>query len=401
MRNSDLQELQSLFGTHYPVSGTVTGQVAVSGRKENLNGSGHLQLTGGSLYGEPYHSLAADLRLQGKQLELRNLGLQHSGGRAAGQAAYNFDSQTFAFSVKSSNFDLAHLSRLQTKKFSVGGRAEFTASGSGTVAQPTVNAALSVHGLLLSGEPAGDLVATAVTRGSDMRLEAHANTQVASANLTGNVYLRNDFPAEIHLDLAKLDFDPLLRAYLGGKVTGHSSLSGKFLLRGLLRRPRDIVIDADVDQFVADLQNVKLHNDGPLRFSVSRQVASIEQMHIVGTDTDISGTGKVELTELQRLDLHGNGHINLAILQTINPAVSSSGQPVVAAVRGPSSKPSKMARPEFWSPRTMPRHFSSCSRTILQEKPWAALDASGHSTTSLGIASPKACTARRRGPPCA
>jgi len=326
MRNSDLQELQSLAGTHYAVSGSVTGQVAVAGTKQKLNGTGYLQLADGAIYGEPYRSLATDVRFQGQQVEFRNIALQHNGGRATGQAAYAFDSQTFAFSVKGSNFDLAHLSRLQTRKLSVGGRAEFTANGSGTLAQPTVNAAMSVTGLLLSGEPAGDLVATAITHGSDMHLEAHTNTQVASARMEGDIHLRNDFPAELHLDLAKLDFDPLLRAYLAGKVTGHSSLSGRFVLRGPLKRPRDIVVEADIDQFFADVQNIKLHNEGPLRFSVSRQVASIQQMHIVGADTDISGTGTVELTDLKRLDLHGNGHVNLAILQTINPAVSSSGQ---------------------------------------------------------------------------
>jgi len=47
--------------------------------------------------------------------------------------------------------------------------------------------------------------------------------------------------------------------------------------------------------------------------------------------------------------------------------------PLSPLVPGPSSTPLKMAKPEFWSPRTMPRHwrgrFSSCSRTILPEKP--------------------------------
>jgi len=49
-------------------------------------------------------------------------------------------------------------------------------------------------------------------------------------------------------------------------------------------------------------------------------------MHVVGTDTDITGTGKVELTDARRVDLHGNGHVNLALLQSLNPSVSSSGQ---------------------------------------------------------------------------
>ncbi|PYY19239.1 MAG: hypothetical protein DMG60_05145 [Acidobacteria bacterium] len=326
VHDADLQELQHLVGIDYPVTGRLNGETHVAGTLDNLSGLGHIQVTGGSIYAEPYRSLSADLQFQGKQVDLRNVILQQNGGRATGGGNYNFDSKVFAFNVTGSNFDLAHLSKLQAKKLSIGGHAEFAASGSGTISSPTVNANLSITGLLLGGEPAGDLHATAVTHGTDLHLEAHTNMQLATANVTGDVHLRQDFPAEIHLDLGKLDFDPLLRAYLPGKVTGHSSVSGRFVLRGPLKRPRDIGVEADVDQFQADVQHIQLHNDGPLRFSINNQVASVQQMHIVGTDTDITGTGRVELFGSGRLDLHANGKVNLGILQTVNPAVSSSGQ---------------------------------------------------------------------------
>lgn len=324
--DADVQEVQSLAGMHYPVTGKLNAETHISGTLESLNGLGHVQMAGGTIYGEPYRSLSADLQFQGKQIELRNLILQQNGGRSTGGGTYNFDTKVFAFNITGNNFELAHLSRVQTKKLSVGGRADFVASGSGTIARPTVDANVSITGLLLGGEPAGNFHATAVTHGSDLHLEGHTDMQLASANLSGDVHLSQDFPADIQLNLARLDFDPLLRAYLPGKVTGHSSVSGKFVLHGPLKRPRDIAVEADVDQFAADIQHVKLHNDGPLRFSINDQVASVQQMHIVGTDTDFTGTGKVELAGSGRLDLHANGRMNLAILQTVNPVVSSSGQ---------------------------------------------------------------------------
>src|SRR5262249_4205119 len=211
--DADVQEMQVLAGFQYPVTGRLNGEAHVSGILENLNGLGHVQMTGGAIYGEPYRSLSTDLQFQGKQVELRNLILQQNGGRATGGGTYNFDTKTFAFNVTGSNFDLAHLSRLQNKKLSIGGHADFVASGSGTMASPTINANVSVTGLLLGGEPAGNFHATAITRGTDLHLEGHTEMQLASAKLSGDVHLGNDFPAEIHLDLAKLDFDPLLRAY--------------------------------------------------------------------------------------------------------------------------------------------------------------------------------------------
>jgi translocation and assembly module TamB len=325
VRDADLAELQALANTSYPVTGTVTGQAKFSGSTENLVGSGHLQVAGGAIYGEPYRSLAADVQFQNRQINLRNILLLHGGGHVTGAANYNFGSQGFAFNLAGSNFALALVTKIQTKQLPVGGRADFTASGSGTIPQPTFNARLAVSGLTLGGESVGDFLATAITHGTDLRLEAQTKTQLASASLTGNVHLREDFPAEIHVDLAKLDFDPLLRAYLPGKLTGHSSLSGKFVLRGPLRRPHEIEVTGDIDQFSSNVQDIKLRNEGPLRFAVSNQVATVQQMHIVGTDTDITGTGKIELAGTRSVDLHANGHVNLVILQSFYPGLSSSG----------------------------------------------------------------------------
>jgi translocation and assembly module TamB len=325
-RDVDVLEVQALAGTAYPVTGALTGQATFHGSAENLSGAGHLQLAGGAIYGEAYRSLAADVQFHNKQINLHNILLQQDGGHATGTASYDLGSQTFAFNVAAGKFDLAHVTKLQTKQLPVGGRAELTASGSGTLAEPTLNARLAITGLTLGGESVGDFLATAVTHGVGLHLEAQTRTQLASANLTGDIRLREDLPAEIHVDLAKLDFDPLLRAYLPGKLTGHSSVSGKFVLRGPLKRPHEIEVTGDINQFLADVQNIKLQNEGPLRFAVSKQIASIGQMHIVGTGTDITGTGTVELAAAGRVDLHAKGNVNLAMVQSLNPDVSSSGQ---------------------------------------------------------------------------
>ena len=326
LRDTDFADLQDILGSRLPLTGIFNGQALLSGTKVNLDASGHMQLSKGTFYGELYRSLASDFEFRGTEVELRNMVAQQNGGRISGDGRYDFNSEAFAFNVTGSNFDLAHLNTLQTGKLRIGGHAEFAAGGSGTLTQPMVNARFSIASLMLGGESAGDLLATAVTHGPELHLEAQTSTKLASATVNGDVQLRNDFPAEIHLDVAKLDFDPLLRVYLPGQLTGHSSVSGKFVLRGPLKQPRNISVAADVDQFSADIQNIKLHNEGPLQFTISNQVASIQQLHIVGSDTDITGTGKVELAGAGRVDLHGNGHVNLGLIQTLNQGVTSSGQ---------------------------------------------------------------------------
>ncbi len=324
--DNDISGWQTILGTNYPITGTFTAQAALSGSEQDLRGQGHVRVTGGAIYGEPFRSLAADAQLRNKQLDLRNISLQQNGARVAGGASYNVTSQGFTLNLTGSDFDLSHISRLQTKTLPIGGRCQFTLTGSGTIPQPVLSAQISVKNLVLGGEQEGDLIATAITHGTDLHVEARANTQIASANLTGDISVLADWPAELHLDLEKLDFDPLLRVYLPGKLTGHSSMSGKLTLRGPLKQPKKIVVIGDIDQFATDIQNIKLRNEGPVRFSVGDGTAKIDQLHIVGTDTDITGSGTVELTGTRRLDLHGNGHLNLAILESLNSNISSSGQ---------------------------------------------------------------------------
>jgi len=324
--DNDIAGWQTIVGTSYPIRGTFAAQVTLSGTEEDLHGRGHVQVAEGAIYGEPFRSLSADAQLRNRQLDFRNILLQQDGARVTGVATYGVSSQAFSLNLIGNDFDLAHLARLQNRKLPVGGRAQFTLTGSGTISQPSLNAQITVKNLVLGGEQEGDLVATAVTHGTDLHVEARANTQIASANLNGDVTLRGDWPAQLHLDLAKLDFDPLLRVYLPGKLTGHSSMSGKLTLRGPLKRPSEIVVTGDIDQFATDIQNIKLRNQGPLRFSVGNGTAKIDQLHIVGTDTDITGSGTVELTGAQRLDLHGNGHLNLAVFESFNSNLSSSGQ---------------------------------------------------------------------------
>ncbi len=325
-RDADLSVLQPIAGMTYPITGTTNARIAIAGHKNDLSGSGHVELAHGSAYGEPYRSASTDLTFRGSGLQFQNFVAEEGGGHMTGSATYDLSTRAFTFTAEGKNFELANLTRIQTKKLSVAGKAEFRASGSGTLEEPAIDAHFQLTRLVLSGDPAGDIVATAVTHGSDMHLEAHTNMQAATLDLNGNIHLRDDFPAEIHAQLAKFDFDPLLKIYLAGKVTGHSSLSGALVLRGPLKNPRAITVQADINQFSANVQNVTLQNDGPLRFSVGNGVATVQQAHIVGNGTDITGSGTVEFFGAQSMDLHAKGHANLAMLRSFKPDLMSSGQ---------------------------------------------------------------------------
>ena len=85
-------------------------------------------------YGEPVERLTSDLNFNGQEAELQNVSDEHQSS-VTGGATYNTSSHAFSFSLTGDNFDLIRISVLQSARIAVTGRADFTASGSGTLEQ--------------------------------------------------------------------------------------------------------------------------------------------------------------------------------------------------------------------------------------------------------------------------
>src|SRR5258708_24434465 len=132
---------------------------------------------------------------------------------------------------------------------------------------------------------------------------------------------------------------------MDGAVSGHSRADGEVHMVGPLRRPHELQFTANLDILDADVEDVKIKNQGPIRFSVANQTLQIDQFHLVGQDTDISANGKVHLTGDRELDLRAQVQVNLKLIESFNPDFTSSGVVSVdLAVTGPMAKPVMQGR---------------------------------------------------------
>ena len=96
------------------------------------------------------------------------------------------------------------------------------------------------------------------------------------------------WPGQVALKFSHLDFDPLIRAYFQGQITGHSSIAGEIDIHGPMKRPRNLVVSGNVTQLSADVENVKLQNDGPIHFGLENESLKVDEFHLTGTETDVS-----------------------------------------------------------------------------------------------------------------
>jgi translocation and assembly module TamB len=344
-QNADLPGILALAGYVYPITGTVDLHLQLGGTRSAPQGQGHVQLRNGSIYGEPVERFSSDLNFNGEEVDARNIQLAHYDSNVTGSASFNPSSHAFRFNLAGNNFDLTRVAVLQSARMAVTGRANFIADGSGTLEQPTLNAAIQLHGLTFDQERAGDFTINAVSQGAELRITGQSQFERADLKVEGNVHLREDWPADVYFRFRQFELDSVFRTYLHGAVDGHSRADGEVHMTGPLRRPRDLQFIANLDNLDSDVENVKIKNQGPIRFSVANQSLQIEQFHLVGEDTDISANGRVHLSGDRELDLRAQGRVNLKLIESFNPDFTSSGVVTVdMSVAGTVAKPSMQGR---------------------------------------------------------
>jgi translocation and assembly module TamB len=325
LQDASIEELQSIFGYSYPISGRMSFAGQLGGNKSSPHGDGVLQVKNATVYGEPMPLANAKVKWAGSELTLEDVDAEYASGHVRGTFGYNVDNGTFHSQLAGEGFEVAALPKIRDSQILASGRLKFTATGSGTFAEPSVDAAADVEHLVLGEEDEGSFHVEARTRGEDMHFSGQSSFQAESLTLNGDVHLRGDWPVQATAQFQHLDIDPLLQRYLRGRVTGHSAFSGTFELRGPLRRPAELAASGELSQLTAVLQNINIANDGPVRFQVANQVFHLDEAHLVGDNTKLSAGGTIQLTGRRELDVHASGQLNLGLLQTMYPDFLTTG----------------------------------------------------------------------------
>jgi translocation and assembly module TamB len=325
MHDADVAEILALAGYSYPVRGKMNLSVDLSGTRAQPDGSGRLQLTDANVYGESVQHLDADLRFSGGEVRFDNIAVAYYDSRVTGAASYNFSTRAFRFDISGANFDLVHLPQTWTSHLNVQGRMNFTAQGFGTPEEPAINATLRLRDLIFDHESMGGFVVEAVTRGTELHLTGRSQFQAGELTVESNIHLRGDWPSTADFHFTSLDVDALLRTYLQGQLTGHSTASGALRVEGPLRRPADLSVVGTLSDFSVAVETIKLRNQGPVNFAVSGHAFQLGSLRLVGEDTDLSATGTVQLVGDRGLDLHVQGRANLKLIESFDSGFTSSG----------------------------------------------------------------------------
>jgi len=325
IQNENVQDMQGLAGTSFPITGVANADLQVAGTLRTLQGGGKLQIAKLTIFGEPFKAFSSDVRVHGTEAQLANLQLAHNGARMSGSVAYDLETRNYRFDLTGANIDLGNFQRFELPRLSMQGQVGFHLTGSGTDTAPIINGQIDLRNIVLNHETVGSMTILAETHGEDVSLRGRSNFENADLTIDGNVHLRGMWPGQITLKFSHLDFDPLIRAYFQGQITGHSSIAGSIDVRGPMKRPSDLLVTGNVTQLSADVENYKLQNDGPIHFGLENGALRADEFHLVGTETDLTAKGTVQLTGGHALDVRSRGRVNLKLLQVINPNLVAYG----------------------------------------------------------------------------
>ena len=336
-----LEDIQGLFGTNYPASGLLTGEFVGAGTRALPTLDGDFVLAKVDAWGVEVDEFRGRLGLNSDEVRISNGAIRKQAAHMSGDFAYHFEDKSVEFALAGSDISLDQIQKLQSQAIPVGGTITFNLNGKGPLLAPQLNGTIHLAKLRIGEEIEGDLDGKLDSDGRRTRLQL--TSKMANGNLQGQfeLGLSGDYPYSGELSVEKVDLDPFLRTSLHVKaLTGHSSVDGQFTLKGAVRKPGSLEIQAAISRIKFDYEFVDLENVDALRLVYRRDEIRIEQAHLKGPNSDFRFSGFARFTGDRALNLNLAGSVNLQLLTGMLPDLEATGAAQIdAAVEGTTANP--------------------------------------------------------------
>jgi hypothetical protein len=332
----------------YDLDGTLSGDFTLKGNYTTPFGAGSLRIENGVAYGEPFEEATAGIRLEGTGVRLDDIQMAMRGGRGSGAAFIDWDG-TYSFTFGADDIQIERLAVTQSSTLPLSGLLNFMATGSGSFDAPRYTVRATVRDVFVADEGIGLVDGTlTMVDGQQLILQLNAGSARLSVTGGGVIAVTPEMDAELTFQVTDTSLDPYIRAFqprLSPFTTAVAS--GTLKVQGRLRNVDDLFVDATIDTLDLRLFDYPLRNAMPIRMALDRRTVRIDELRLVGQDSDFSLTGTVGLHDdaatganERRIDLDAVGNANLGILQGFFRNVRSTGRAVLkASLDGPLADP--------------------------------------------------------------
>ena len=355
LANASIVDVLQIAGQQekVPLTGTIALNAHAAGTLKDLSGGGHVSLTHGVAYGEPYESAVANLRVQGKNVEADNIVLKLQGAQIAGSGGYDMATEHLHGHVEAHDIVLSKLATVQKANTGVDGIVNAVADANGTITQPGLKASVTLTGATFRGQAIGEAAVEAHSTGATMFLAANSTLVGAKLDAAGQMELTGDHQTQAKLTIAGLDIGKPVEMFGAATMKAQSLINGVATVSGPLKTPKALRGEAVLSQVDVKLQAVELKAAEPLRIGLNDGLATLEQVHITGQDTDMKASGTAQLfgaTDPKggKLDVKAAGSVSMTLLHTFDNDILATGKvEFMVAAGGRVNSPALTGKVQF------------------------------------------------------
>jgi hypothetical protein len=323
----------------WPVTGRLTGEFHLTGPYERPLGFGAMTIEDGTAFTEPFDKGTASLRFDGLGVRLDAVTITKSTGSMTGAAFVGWDG-TYSFNVDGRRIPAEHVNAFAFPRAQPSGLIEFSAAGSSTFDDPRYDVRFRTGELFVAQEPVGLVTGTLALRGKEINGEMEISSSRLAITGTGRIALDAASTGELTFRFHDSSLDPYVRLFVP-KLSDYTTAvaSGSVRVSGELTNSDKLVLDGTVDRLDMTLFDYAIHNARPIRIALDRNVVRVQDLQLVGDETQLSVGGTVGLRD-ERIALRASGDASLGILQGFFKDVRGAGRALLtAAIDGPLYKP--------------------------------------------------------------
>ena len=211
------------------------------------------------------------------------------------------------------------------------GVVSVVADANGTITQPGLKANVKLTGVTYQGQRIGEAAVEAHSDKEIVYFTANSTLVGAKVEATGQAGLTGDYPMQAKVNVAGLDIGKPLAMFGPGNMKAESLINGTATISGPLKTPKALSGEAEFSQVDVKLQGIELKAAEPLRVGLRDGLATLEQVHITGQDTDMRASGTAQLFGVTdpkggRLDVKATGTVSMTLLHTFDSDIISTGK---------------------------------------------------------------------------
>jgi translocation and assembly module TamB len=308
------------------VSGPVQGEAEVSGRRSAPVGDVRLAVPEGIYAGVPFTDLSLEAALIGGSTQVRVGSARVGGGRITFRGTVS-DDGLYDATAEATDVELADLFPGVPAERRPGGRLSGGAVLQGSADRPRLQAHATSPRLFLGDEGVGALEARLRGTGNGaLQLSASCRSPRVEVALEGAIGAQAPYDATLSLSTRETSIDPFLRL-LAPRLPANVGLvvGGQVSVRGPLREPRALAVEAAVSDLTLQLPDYPVRNRQPLTMALREGSLSVQELHLSGEGTDLAVAGEAAVLGDGPLELTVRGAADLRVLSLVTPDLRGRG----------------------------------------------------------------------------